>query len=187
MSHIDEATYKKLYPLRFYKDGKTGVFWDVEDYPIPDGLDPASIYQSIKEAVKKHGCDAEVTIHAYADDNTFSDELRRQFSDGGFKFEVSTAEGGKYAIHCAMYADIMIWTLENPTPSNLVVLANIMEDDIGEGIGCLTTVWFYGVLLSQAKPKWRLPVGSAPSFLTSIFDGGEEIFSGSSQDNVSGS
>ncbi|XP_010448539.1 PREDICTED: uncharacterized protein LOC104730986 [Camelina sativa] len=130
MSNLDEATYKNLYPLRFYKDGKTRVFWDVEDYPIPDGLDPASIYQRMKEAVKKHGCDAEVTIHAYAENNTFSDELRRQFCDAGFKVEVFT-EGDKYVRHCAMYADVMIWTLENPKPSNLVVLANIMEDDFG--------------------------------------------------------
>ncbi|XP_010448537.1 PREDICTED: uncharacterized protein LOC104730984 [Camelina sativa] len=170
----DEATYKSLYPLIFYKDGKTCVFWDVEDYPIPDGPDPASIYQSMKEAVKKHGCDAEVTIHAYADNNTVSDDLTRQFLDAGFEFEVFTEEC-KYARHCAMFCDVMLWTLENPTPSNVIVLANIIEDDFGYGIGFLSTVWSYGVLLSQPKRKWFLPIGSAPSFLTSIFDGGEEI------------
>ncbi|XP_019088264.1 PREDICTED: uncharacterized protein LOC104727774 [Camelina sativa] len=163
MFNIDEATYKDMYPLIFHKDGKTCVFWDVEeDYPIPDGLDPASIYQSMKEAVKKHGCDAEVTIDAYADNNKVSDDLRRQFLDAGFdEFEVFTEES-KYARHCAMFCDVMLWTLENPTPSNVVVLANIIEDDFGDGIGCLCTIWSYGVLLSQPKQKWRLPIGSAP-------------------------
>lgn len=69
-------------------DGKTCVFWDVEDYPIPDGLDPASIYQRIKDAVNKYGCDAEVSIQAYAvDNNTFAD---REYSDAGFKLQVFT-------------------------------------------------------------------------------------------------
>ncbi|CAL9227513.1 unnamed protein product, partial [Arabidopsis halleri] len=69
MCDRDHPQPSNLYPLIFYKDGKTCVFWDVEDYPIPDGLDPASIYQRIKDAVNKYGCDAEVSIQAYADDN----------------------------------------------------------------------------------------------------------------------
>lgn len=73
------------------------MFWDVEDYPIPDGHDPASIYQRIIEAVKGNCCDAEVSIQAYANNNTFSDDLRRQFSDAGFIFQVFT-QGDNYSI-----------------------------------------------------------------------------------------
>ncbi|CAL9227500.1 unnamed protein product [Arabidopsis halleri] len=170
MCDRDHPQPSNLYPLIFYKDGKTCVFWDVEDYPIPDGLDPASIYQRIKDAVNKYGCDAEVSIQAYADDNnTFAD---REYSDAGFKLQVFT-EGDKYARHWSMYGDIMLWSLENPK-SNVIIIAKITEDDLADRIGCLTRVWSYGLLLSQAKPEWLqklFPVGSVPSFLTAIFDG----------------
>ncbi|CAD5329566.1 NYN domain limkain-b1-type [Arabidopsis thaliana x Arabidopsis arenosa] len=163
------------FPLIFRKDGKTCVFWDVEDYPIPAGLHPRSIRRRIVKDVKKYGCDAEVSIHAYANDNTVSVTMRRQFSAAGIKLEVFTQAGDKYARHCSLYGDIMLWSLENPPPSNIIVIAKIIDDDLADRIGCLTTVWSYGLLISQVKPEWleRLfPVGSYPSFLAAIFDGG---------------
>ncbi|XP_023635332.1 uncharacterized protein LOC17878973 [Capsella rubella] len=159
-------------PLVFHKSGKTCVFWDVEDYPIPDGLDAASIYHSIKGAIKNYGCDEEVCIQAYVGNNTFSDEFLRQSSDAGVIFEVFT-RGGQYERHRSIYGDVMLWTLENPTPSNVIVIAKLFDDDLATSIRFLSTVWYYGVLISQApKPEWEFPLGSAPSFLASIFDGG---------------
>lgn len=75
-----------------------------------------------------------------------------------------------------MYVDIMLWLLENPTSSNVIIIAKIIDDRLATTIGCLSTVWSRGVLLSHAKREWLqralFPVGSAPSFLTAIFDGG---------------
>ncbi|XP_010448545.1 PREDICTED: uncharacterized protein LOC104730993 [Camelina sativa] len=166
----------------FYKHGKTCVFWDVNDYPIPDGLDPSSIYQSIKDAIKKHGCDAEVTIHAYADDNTVSDDLRRQLLDAGFKFEVFSP-GGDHARHCTMYCDMVLWAFKHPTPPlNLIVLAKVFdcEGDFYTFM-CALRISYHAVLFSEKKQIWP----GAPLF-TSIFDGGRNNISGSSL-NVSGS
>ncbi|XP_023634912.1 uncharacterized protein LOC17877834 isoform X2 [Capsella rubella] len=160
-----------LPPLVFHKSGKTCVFWDVEDYPIPDGLDAASIYQSIKAAVKNYGCDEEVFIQAYVGNNTISDEFRRQSSDAGVRFEVFEKSGDQYGRHCSIYGDVMLWTLENPTPSNVIIVAKIIDYDFGFAFRCLSDSWSYGVLLSQEpNPIWRFPVGSAPTFLASIFD-----------------
>ncbi|EOA17855.1 hypothetical protein CARUB_v10006260mg [Capsella rubella] len=77
----------------------------------------------------------------------------------------------QYGRHCSIYGDVMLWTLENPTPSNVIIVAKIIDYDFGFAFRCLSDSWSYGVLLSQEpNPIWRFPVGSAPTFLASIFD-----------------
>lgn len=63
------------------------MFWDLGDFPIPDGVDPASIHESIKDAIKKQGCHGEVLIEAYAesDKDTLSDG---KYSDAGLHVQV---------------------------------------------------------------------------------------------------
>ncbi|XP_019088961.1 PREDICTED: uncharacterized protein LOC109127880 [Camelina sativa] len=81
---------------------KTCVFWDLEDYPIPDGVDPASFYLNIKEAIKKLGCHEEVSIQAYVPDD---DELRRKYEDAGFIIK-SDPHDGKDARICTMFVEL---------------------------------------------------------------------------------
>ncbi|CAH8277456.1 unnamed protein product [Arabidopsis lyrata] len=44
----------------------TCVFWDVEDFQVPDGHDPDWVYQKIKSALAKKGYRGIVEIKAYA-------------------------------------------------------------------------------------------------------------------------
>ncbi|XP_010433751.1 PREDICTED: uncharacterized protein LOC104717816 [Camelina sativa] len=135
----------------------------------------------MKEAVKKHGCDAEVSsTHAYADDNTFSDELRRQCLDAGFEFEVFSP-GGDHARHCTMHCDMVMWAFKHPKPPlNLIVLEKVIHlqgNREGDFYTFMSALRFsrHVVLFSEEKQKWP----GAPLF-TSIFDGANNI-SGSSQ------
>lgn len=71
-------------------DANTCVFWIVEDYPISNGLDLCSLKEKIKSALLENlGILGDVSIQAYGDKNTFSDdELLRKFSDAEIKTDL---------------------------------------------------------------------------------------------------
>ncbi|KFK29549.1 hypothetical protein AALP_AA7G148300 [Arabis alpina] len=37
---MDQPHDDDCFPVNVYKDESVGVFWNMEDYPVPDGLDP---------------------------------------------------------------------------------------------------------------------------------------------------
>ncbi|XP_020874984.1 uncharacterized protein LOC110226749 isoform X2 [Arabidopsis lyrata subsp. lyrata] len=45
-----------------YMDAKTCVFWDVDDYPIPNGSDPVSLGQKIKSVLLAANYRGEVSM-----------------------------------------------------------------------------------------------------------------------------
>ncbi|CAA7031540.1 unnamed protein product [Microthlaspi erraticum] len=156
------------FPLTFYKEGesKTCVFWDLNDYPIPSGINPASMCESIKDAIWKQGIDGEVSIQAYVDvsESTLSE---REYSDAGFQVEVfHESEGGKHTRNCSMLADMTMWALDNPTPSNVILLAKVTDDTLA-GLLRSSCPRIYGCLFSRYL---RVPARTDSSFLTSIFD-----------------
>ncbi|VVB14599.1 unnamed protein product [Arabis nemorensis] len=53
----------------------TRVFWDVVDFPFPNGVDPALIYQNMKLILENKGFLGELSIMAYVDKENFADEL----------------------------------------------------------------------------------------------------------------
>ncbi|CAH8304657.1 unnamed protein product [Eruca vesicaria subsp. sativa] len=52
-----------------FAEAKTGVFLDVEECPIPEDLDPKSLYQNIRTALANKGYHGEVSIKAFGDRN----------------------------------------------------------------------------------------------------------------------
>ena len=58
-----------LYVTKLAEATKTGVFWDVEECPIPEDLDPESVYQNIRSALANKGYHDEVKIMAFGDRN----------------------------------------------------------------------------------------------------------------------
>ncbi|XP_010434235.1 PREDICTED: uncharacterized protein LOC104718224 [Camelina sativa] len=152
-------------PLILCAGRKTCVFWDVEDYPIPDGIDPASFSLNIKEAIKKQ-------VKRFQSRFTFRMmmKLRRKYEDAGFIIK-SDPHDGKDARICTMFVELMLWAFENPKPTNVIVLAKNIGDDMGYRLGGL-----YGrgqaILLSQSDPEWDLlPSEVSTWFLTSLFNG----------------
>ncbi|KAF2591154.1 hypothetical protein F2Q70_00041182 [Brassica cretica] len=45
-----------------YAEAKTVVFWDVDECPIPEDLDPQSVYQNIRTALANKGYHGEKMI-----------------------------------------------------------------------------------------------------------------------------
>ncbi|KAG7560980.1 Regulator of chromosome condensation RCC1 [Arabidopsis thaliana x Arabidopsis arenosa] len=94
---------------------KTSVFWDVEDFPSPNGV---SFYDIIKSAIEDEGYRGEVSIRAYGE------KKREEYNlyDGVVTFE---PKRGKYGRLNKMLMDIALWSVDNPapyfTPANLML------------------------------------------------------------------
>ncbi|CAH2065784.1 unnamed protein product [Thlaspi arvense] len=87
-------------------EAKTCVFWDMEDCPIPEGLNPHSVYRNIRAALANKGYRGEVTITAYGDKN----QIPGYFESAGISL---IPAGDKYARFRRMRLDFWSPTIEN--------------------------------------------------------------------------
>ncbi|CAH8275908.1 unnamed protein product [Arabidopsis lyrata] len=122
---------------------------------------------SISKRLLRSGCDRDVSIHAYID--KCSDELRREYEDAGFHIEFIPL-GGKDARIRSMFLDMLLWAFESPTPTNVILLAKNIGDEIGNLL-CSLDIRRHGILSSQTQPRWQIPSERHTWFLTSLFDG----------------
>ncbi|CAA7039707.1 unnamed protein product [Microthlaspi erraticum] len=91
--------------------GCIGVFWDVEDFPFPNGVSPPLIYHKMKLFVESVPCPAEVTtIVAYVDKEELSDELIRVYDDAGIT--LFPRQGDVYERYQSMVLDISWWEVD---------------------------------------------------------------------------
>ncbi|CAA7033283.1 unnamed protein product [Microthlaspi erraticum] len=106
-----------------YSEAKTCVFWDIEDCPIPDGLDPESVAKNIKSALVKKGYLGEVTIWAYGDKYQIQD----YYQSAGIKL---LPEGDKHARVRRMYGDFYLWLGGNQVHglTNMMVISGDNSD-----------------------------------------------------------
>lgn len=59
------------------------VFWDVEDFPFPNGVVPDLIYQNMKKILESKGFFGELSIMAYVNKENFADELLDVYDKAG--------------------------------------------------------------------------------------------------------
>ncbi|CAA7017517.1 unnamed protein product [Microthlaspi erraticum] len=56
-------------PITFVKGETAGVFWNLEDFPFPDGWSPDAIYEKIESAFRDDGYElSNMLVWAYVDD-----------------------------------------------------------------------------------------------------------------------
>uniref|UniRef100_M4CTI3 NYN domain-containing protein n=2 Tax=Brassica campestris TaxID=3711 RepID=M4CTI3_BRACM len=101
---------------------KTGVFWDVEECPIPEDLDPESVYQSIRSALANKGYHGEVKIMAFGDRN----QIPGYYQSAGIEIYPL---GDKYLRIRGMLPHFLVWVLENSHESSnmMIISRNGME------------------------------------------------------------
>lgn len=64
-----KITFIFCFYYKKHAEAKTVVFWDVDECPIPEDLDPQSVYQNIRTALANKGYHGEVSIMAFGDRN----------------------------------------------------------------------------------------------------------------------
>ncbi|XP_010469125.1 PREDICTED: uncharacterized protein LOC104749234 [Camelina sativa] len=95
---------------------KICVFWDVVECPIPDGLDPDSVYRNIESALEKKGClPRNVSIRAYGDKNH---DLMDEFLLANIMF---LPAGDSMARFRRMGHDFFGWGINNRNSSLMVI------------------------------------------------------------------
>ncbi|CAA7024801.1 unnamed protein product [Microthlaspi erraticum] len=108
-----------LTPISFYMGGtdvegnnSTGVFWDLEDYPIPEHLDPATVVENIKFALKNNGYTGDVFVWAFLPGGkTFSKHSVQEYKDAGIT--TITVMEEKYLRLRRMIVDFLLWSADN--------------------------------------------------------------------------
>ncbi|KAJ4904553.1 Uncharacterized protein Rs2_18504 [Raphanus sativus] len=112
--------------LRASADGKRqglrGIFWNFADkHPSLDHLD------QIKSALANEGHRCEVSIKAYCEGKN---RVRPCFEHGSFSLQNRVSrDDGTFLELDTMLADILVWALHNPAPSNLMVISKIISHE----------------------------------------------------------
>ncbi|CAL9235922.1 unnamed protein product [Arabidopsis halleri] len=107
---------------------KTGVFWDVNECPFPNDLDPEAISKRIICNLKDLDVSTDISIWAYADKIPFSDDILDKFDKSRIYF-VPQVPRDKTARVVRMVHDIDLWELDSPladsdSPPNVIVISN---------------------------------------------------------------
>ncbi|KAG7546632.1 NYN domain limkain-b1-type [Arabidopsis suecica] len=138
-------------PIEKYLNADACIFWDMGSYPIPNGVDPCLVLEKIKSELADIGCPVDVSIHAYGNNDTFSDgELLSKFSAAEIKIDL-LPEGDKDAGIYSMLVDMFQWALKSSSTRNLIVLSKNMDNpDVLKHFASLWR-WQCGLILS---PTW---------------------------------
>ncbi|CAA7033277.1 unnamed protein product [Microthlaspi erraticum] len=126
-----------------YAEAKTCVFWDIEDCPIPDGLDPEMVAKNIKTALAKRGYLGELTIKVYGDKY----QVEEYYQSAGIELH---SLGSKYERFRRMYPDFFRWGLSHVHDvTNMMVISG----DNAEFASCLQRVKESGQNILTAQPE----------------------------------
>ncbi|CAA7033275.1 unnamed protein product [Microthlaspi erraticum] len=111
-----------------YAEAKTCVFWDIEDCPIPDGLDPEMVAKNIKSALAKRGYLGELTIWVYGDKYQIQD----YYQSAGIELH---CEGSKYERFRMMHTEFYRWLMSHD--AHQVTNMMVISGDNSEFASCL--------------------------------------------------
>ncbi|CAD5326548.1 unnamed protein product [Arabidopsis thaliana] len=112
------------------KDHKAGVFWDLEDYKIPDGLSAGEVSKNIKTAFAEMGYPGTVSIKAYAD------ETNRRIQDNEFhsagielKRVPEGLKGKDHSRDIAVLTGMGVWiTVNRDVSSSIMLISDSIYD-----------------------------------------------------------
>ncbi|KAL0867085.1 hypothetical protein Bca101_046203 [Brassica carinata] len=149
--------------LSFRRKGCHGIFWSIEDCPIPSGLDPLTFFFDVKKVLPGRN----VSVMAYCNQNRSLDDF--SLNDNLHITLVHTAD--KYARIKKMFKDIFLWALENPE-SNVMVITKSIPFNISDVIHEAFSSRNYNLVL--ADPHGVAYVNSV-WLSTSLFGGGDPI------------
>ncbi|CAA7028303.1 unnamed protein product [Microthlaspi erraticum] len=106
-----------------YATAPIGVWWDMDDCPIPEGYDARQVRASIEAAFKKLGYSGPVSITAYGDHKQTPDDHLRGLSSTG----VALAQTIPEVTYKRMGSDMREWRDQNPPPATMMLISDYAE------------------------------------------------------------
>lgn len=151
----------------------------MEDCPTPDGHDPVSVYETVETTLANEDYrDRTIEIRVYGGKSEITETLRREYLYAGVYYPPEVS-GGPCARVNQMLIDILIWTIDHPEPSNLMVIAKtILEDTKFPRVLEVLKSRDHNVLFVQPDTLslgLLRPVVRSVWLWKSLFDGGKPI------------
>ncbi|KAG7561748.1 hypothetical protein ISN45_Aa05g031220 [Arabidopsis thaliana x Arabidopsis arenosa] len=102
----------------------TCVFWDLEDFVLPDNLNPFYVYRNLLSALKSKGFIGRLKIWFYYGGNLdFTDEIVDKYEElHTFFFRL---EGDIYEKATRIMRDALLWSVDNPVRDDIPEQANL--------------------------------------------------------------
>ncbi|CAA7050486.1 unnamed protein product [Microthlaspi erraticum] len=108
--------------------GCIGVFWDVVDFPFPEGLSPHMIYDKTKLFVESLGCFGDMAIIAYVDEEQFDEKLVGAYKDAGFT--IIPRQADKHTRYRSVSLDIDLWNADMHFEGLLLITLMVVSKEI---------------------------------------------------------
>ncbi|WZZ28948.1 hypothetical protein YC2023_012349 [Brassica napus] len=134
----------------------TGVFWDINDFPLPC-LDPHVVYENINSTLLNKGYTGPVSIWLYANDET---QIKKEdYETLGFRICFEPQDTRDYRIT----VDMLICALDHPMQNLMVLAEDFKEEDAVDNIYLLhhrkqNILLAYkqqaGSILPTENPRW---------------------------------
>ncbi|XP_010427435.1 PREDICTED: uncharacterized protein LOC104712276 [Camelina sativa] len=170
-------TMSSLFPE--FAKAETGVFWDLDDCPIPKDLTPASISDNIKLALKNNGYTGKVTIVAYTSSSGGEQQINKEeFESANIKL---IQPDWRWSNMNSMFKDVCMWGINHrDNRTNLLIISN--EDDISYDEDFVDILVLFkkrdnNILLSHPRNASGLLLSTATSvwLWNSLSNGGNPI------------
>ncbi|CAH8387808.1 unnamed protein product [Eruca vesicaria subsp. sativa] len=181
-------------PLVINKSGKTVVYWDVADYPVPKDVDDlSSLHRRIESILLELGCQ-EVSVVVYVYKNRFSDEMERKFMDAKIFVDFLPQGEDDFARMTWILVDIICLPVILDDTTSRRTLCSLRccflrrsfsslsrwlppaslekRKEIKEAVDHLEIMYSngVGVLLSKTEPDWLVPNENSALELTRLFE-----------------
>ncbi|KAL0763126.1 hypothetical protein Bca101_079277 [Brassica carinata] len=131
------------------KTEKIGVWWDMNDCPIPEGYDARRVRPSIEKAFKERGYSGPVSITAYADQTQTPCHVLRGLSSTG----VAVAHTRSGSTCSLMHRDMVEWRGQNPPPGTIMIISDQVNGDFSWDLARLQQRTRYGLFLAYSMKQ----------------------------------
>ncbi|XP_009137441.1 uncharacterized protein LOC103861482 isoform X1 [Brassica rapa] len=146
---VSEILLERMSGYDAAKTEKIGVWWDMNDCPIPEGYDARRVRPSIERAFKERGYSGPVSITAYADQTQTPSHVLRGLSSSG----VAVAHTRSGSTCSVMHRDMVEWRGQNPPPGTIMIISDQVNGDFSWDLARLQQRTRYGLFLAYSKKQ----------------------------------
>lgn len=134
-----------------FSNVKTSVWWDLENCPVPSGVNPHAIAQNISTTLSKHDYKGPISISAFGDTHSLPANVQHALSSTGIALNHVPA-GIKDASDKRILVDMLFWAVDNSAPANYLLISG--DRDFANALHQLS-MRRYNILL--AHPTLNIP------------------------------
>ncbi|KAL1329652.1 hypothetical protein HN51_046836 [Arachis hypogaea] len=109
-------------------DGSVAILWDIENCPVPSDVRPEDVAGNIRMALQVHPLieGTVMVFSAYGDFNAFPKRLREGCLRTGVNL-IDVPNGRKDAADKAILVDMLLFALDNPPPSSIMLISGDVD------------------------------------------------------------